>query len=108
VAPGQVGEGRVEERAQVVVGCIGRRGDARLAAAFLGEAGVAGVGDPDLHRAQARFAQGVTALSNPLLDRPDARRFNTPGKGLASRRGSWNFYGYLKLNGTMAVTASTN
>ena len=63
----QVGEGVVEECVQLGVGGIGSRGEARLAAAFLGEAGAARVGNPDLHRAKARVAQGVAGFRTRCL-----------------------------------------
>ena len=52
-----VGQGGVHEAAQIRIGPISFGGQARLAAAFLGEAGPPGVGNPDWNRPQARAAQ---------------------------------------------------
>ena len=42
---------------------------AKAAAAFLGEAGTAGIGNPDLHRAEAGVTAGVMTLSDSPVDR---------------------------------------
>jgi hypothetical protein len=64
----QIDKSSVHESVQIMIGCVGRCHDERLAPAFLGKARAPGIWHPYLDRAQSGCAKSVAALLDTLAD----------------------------------------